>query len=178
MEEVQLKDKRFRSYISESKLLECSRIIGEQLNAHYADKNPLFIGVLNGCFHFMADLMKEVTIPCEINFTKVKSYDGTSSTGRIKTIMPLPPDIKGRHILFVEDIIDTGNTLKFLLDEAQKLEPASVEVISLLFKPDACHYDFPLKYVGLDIPNKFVVGYGLDYDGLGRNLRSIYVLKE
>lgn len=178
MEEVQLHDKTFVRYISEERILECTREIGERINEHYRDKDPVFIGVLNGCFHFMADLMKEVKVPCEINFTKVKSYEGTTSTGKIKTIMPLPPDIEGRHILFVEDIIDTGNTLKYLMEEAQKLHPASVEVISLLFKPDACHYDFPLKYVGLDIPNKFVVGYGLDYDGHGRNLRDIFVLKE
>ena len=152
-----------------------TRLIGIQLNVDYENRCPVFIGVLNGSFLFMADLLKEVDIACEVGFIRVASYHGTESTGQIKEAFGLPEDLKDRDVILVEDIVDTGFTLKYILEKVKAQNPASVTVCSLLFKPAALKEPIEeLKYVGFEIPNEFVVGYGLDYDGLGRNLKDIY----
>jgi hypoxanthine phosphoribosyltransferase len=142
----------------------------------YANKTPLLIGVLNGSFIFMADLVKELSIPCETAFVKVASYHGgTTSTRSIRTDLDLVTDIKNRHIIIVEDIIDTGHTIQYLVNKFRDGSPASVSICTLLLKPDALEVNIPeLKYTGFEIPNEFVVGYGLDYKELGRNLKGIY----
>ena len=151
--------------------------IAEKINKDYQGKTPLFLGVLNGAFLFMADLFKGINLECEISFIRVSSYSGTSSTGQLKNIIGLNDNISGRDIIVVEDIVDTGDTMKYLLDELQKSNPASVRLATILFKPAALKQNVKPDYVGFEIPLAFVVGYGLDYDGLGRNLNDIYVLK-
>jgi hypoxanthine phosphoribosyltransferase len=141
----------------------------------YENKCPILIGVLNGSFLFMADLLKELTIACEIGFIRVSSYKGTESSGEIKQAFGLPDDLENRDVIIVEDIIDTGFTAKYIVDEVKKQNPASIAVCSLLYKPAAMKQKIEeIKYIGFEIPNEFVVGYGLDYDGLGRNLTAIY----
>ena len=150
--------------------------IAAQLNSDYADKTPVFVGVLNGCFMFMADLMKEITIPCEVAFTKLSSYHGgVTSTRVIKDEYDLSINIEGRHVVLVEDIVDTGNTLNYLLAKLEVRRPASITVCALLLKPAALEHKIDeLKYIALEIENEFVVGYGLDYMEQGRNLKGIY----
>ncbi len=149
--------------------------MGIQLNVDYEKRCPIFIGVLNGSFLFMADLIKEIELDCEIDFIRVASYHGDSSTGQIKEAFGLPNNLKGRDVILVEDIVDTGLTVQYILAQLRAQEPASINVCSLLFKPAALLKPMPeLTYVGFEIPNEFVVGYGLDYNGLGRNLKDIY----
>ncbi|WP_113637082.1 hypoxanthine phosphoribosyltransferase [Nubsella zeaxanthinifaciens] len=172
---VQVHNKEFELLLEEDTIAKRIRLMAIQLNVDYENRNPLFIAVLNGSFLFMADLMKEINLPCETEFIKVASYHGTNSTGSVKDALGMPSNIKGRDIVIVEDIIDTGLTMQYILSEIAKQEPASVSVCTLLFKPDALKVEIPeLNYVGFEIPNEFVVGYGLDYDGLGRNLNHIY----
>lgn len=151
------------------------RLIGIQLNVDYENRIPVFIGVLNGSFVFLADLIKEVTISSEVTFVKVSSYKGDKSTGKIKKEIGLQIDIKDRDVIIVEDIVDTGHTLSYLLDMIHKEKPASVNVCTLLLKPKSLEKKIDeICYVGFEIPDEFVVGYGLDYNGLGRNLKDIY----
>lgn len=152
-----------------------TRLIGLQLNQDYEGRCPIFIGVLNGSFLFMADLLKEMEIPCEVGFIRVSSYKGTERSGKVKEVFGMPEDLQGRHIILVEDIVDTGFTLKYILEKVHLQQPASVRVCTLLYKPAAIQTPIKeLEYIGFEIPNEFVVGYGLDYDGLGRNLKDIY----
>jgi hypoxanthine phosphoribosyltransferase len=150
--------------------------IGIQLNIDYANSHPVFVGVLNGSFLFTADLIKQIDIPCEITFTKLASYyGGTSSTRKIRDDIDFIVDIKGRDVLIIEDIVDTGNTARYLIDKLKAQNPSSIKLCSLLLKPAALETKVDeLKYVGFEIPNHFVVGYGLDYKEMGRNLRDIY----
>ncbi|WP_317258928.1 hypoxanthine phosphoribosyltransferase [Hymenobacter tibetensis] len=145
-----------------------------QLNQEYANKTPLFVAVLNGSFMFAADLMKAMHIPCEISFIRVASYQGTSSTGKVQEVLGLTEDIAGRHVVVLEDIVDTGHTMKMLLDTLGAQAPASLEVATLFMKPECLQHELAIRYVGLSIPNDFIVGYGLDYDGLGRNYPDVY----
>lgn len=177
MSEVKIHDKNFTTYISSDKIQSRIREIGLQVDTELGEKKPIFLGVLNGAFRFASDLLSHVDTDCEINFIKVQSYSGTESTGAVKEMIGLNTDISGRDIIIVEDIVDTGHTLTYLLDILKKKNPASVRIATLLFKPDAYLKDFPLDYVGFEIPNLFVVGYGLDYDGYGRNLNDIYQIK-
>jgi hypoxanthine phosphoribosyltransferase len=175
---IQIHDQTFEILIQKENIEKRIRLMGIQLNLDYEKRCPIFIGILNGCFLFMADLLKEVSIPCEVAFVKVSSYKGTNSSGKIKETLGLPEDLHNRDIILVEDIVDTGFTLGYLLQEIQKQKPASVKVCSLLLKPDALKVPIEaLEYVGFEIANEFVVGYGLDYDGLGRNLTDIYSVK-
>lgn len=178
MKTIALHDKQFEIEIPEAKLLEVVKDLGSKLNADYEGKRPLFIAVLNGSFMFASDLLKEITIRCEISFTKMSSYQGTDSTGEVNELIGISADLKGRHVVILEDIVDTGNTLQKLHRIFKDKSVASVKVVSLLFKPDAYKHDLPVDYVGLEIANDFIVGYGLDYDELGRNLRDIYKLVE
>lgn len=172
-----IKGKTFVPFITANAIQERIRELAEQINQEYTDKHPLFVVVLNGAFLFAADLMKQVTIPCEITFIRVASYAATASTGQLKQILGLNESIAGRDLIVVEDIVDTGLTICEVCDQLRAQGPTSVAIATLLFKPDALKKDLTLQYVGFAIENKFVLGYGLDYDGLGRNTPDILVLQ-
>jgi len=175
MNNIQIHEKDFELFLENESISKRTRLIGVQLNVDYENRCPIFIGVLNGSFLFMADLLKEVDIPCEVGFIRVASYHGTESSGQVKEAFGLPTDLHNKDVILVEDIVDTGLTLKYILSKVYEQQPASVTVCSLLFKPTALKQPIAeLTYVGFEIPNEFVVGYGLDYDGLGRNLNDIY----
>lgn len=176
MQRVTLKDKTFVPYITSDKIQESVRQMSKKINADLANDTPLFLVVLNGSFMFAADLLKEVTIPCEISFIKLASYHGTSSTGTVTEMIGLTEEIKGRTVVVVEDIVDTGVTIEKLVALLIKKEVKQIKIASFLLKPDAYTKDIKVDYVGMEIPNDFVVGYGLDYDGLGRNMKDIFVL--
>ncbi len=172
---IQIDDKDFDLMIEYDQIKKRTRLIGIQLNVDYDNRVPVFVGVLNGSFIFMADLMKEVTISSEVTFVKVSSYDGAVNTGVIKQEIGLQMDLKDRDVILVEDIVDTGATLQFLIDLIKKENPASICVCTLLLKPESLKQEIDeITYVGFEIANDFVVGYGLDYKGLGRNLKDIY----
>jgi hypoxanthine phosphoribosyltransferase len=171
---VRLYDKSFRLYKSETEILSLVKNIANRINDDYIGKRPLLVPVLNGSFLFAADLLKELKLDCELSFVKVVSYHGTSSNGNPTTLIGLNQNIEGRHVIIIEDIVDSGRTLSKILPLLQQQNPASLKVASLLFKPKALQVPVNIDYVGEEIPNDFIVGYGLDYDGLGRNLRDIY----
>ncbi len=176
MQRVTLKDKTFVPYITSDKIQESVRQMAKKINTDLAQDMPLFLVVLNGSFMFAADLLKEVTIPCELSFIKLASYHGTSSTGTVTEMIGLTEEIKGRTVIVVEDIVDTGVTIEKLVALLNKKEVKQIKIASFLLKPDAYTKDIKVDYVGMEIPNDFVVGYGLDYDGLGRNMKDIFVL--
>ena len=176
MKTVQLKDRTFRLSIPSEKIQEEVKRVAEQINTDLEGKNPIFLCVLNGAFMFAADLMKYVTIPCEITFVKLSSYSGVMSTGTVKEVIGLNEDVEGRTIVIVEDIIDTGLTIEKILDSLHRFHPADIKVASFLQKPEALKVQVPLDYIAIKIPNDFIVGYGLDYDGYGRNLTDIYTV--
>lgn len=178
MNTVQVKDKQFALYISEEKLLARVKELADQMNADLAGKNPLFLVVLNGSFVFAADLLRDITIPCEITFVRVASYEGVSSTGEVKQLLGLTQNIEGRTVVIVEDIIDTGFTMKELLRMLEEKHPAEIHISSLLVKPGNLQVDLNIPYRCFNIENDFIVGYGLDYDHEGRNLRHIYQVVE
>lgn len=178
MELITVKDKSFKPYISEEDLQASIKDVATQINTDYKGSEPLFLGVLNGSFMFFADLLKSVDLECKVSFVKLASYEGTSTTGKVNELIGLSESIEGRDVIIVEDIVDTGNTLVKLHDILSKGNPKSIKIATLLYKPEAYKKDHSIDYVGLEIPNAFVLGYGLDYDGLGRNLSSIYVLNE
>ncbi|MBV7441296.1 hypoxanthine phosphoribosyltransferase [Weeksellaceae bacterium TAE3-ERU29] len=171
-------DKEFVPFLSEEEIQQGVQKVADAIYEDFKNEIPIFIGVLNGVVIFFSDLLKAYSGDCEIAFMQMKSYQGTSSTGEVKNLMDIPAEmVKDRHIILVEDIVDTGNTLQ-LLHEMMKSKPiASVKTATLLFKPEAYKKDLKIDYIGLSIPNKFVVGYGLDYDGIGRNIPAIYQLK-
>ena len=177
MSTIQVLDKTFEPYLKEAAIQEKITELAGQLNLAYADKRPLFLSLLNGAFLFTADLFKQITIEAEVSFIKLASYKGTSSTGNVITAIGLDINVKDRHIIILEDIIDTGKTLHHYLPQLENMQPASVKIAVLLNKKEALQYPVQVDYTCFDIPNKFVVGYGLDYDGLGRNSRDIYQLK-
>jgi len=178
MQLVQVRDKQFEPYLSEAVILEKVKGLAAQLNKDYEGKRPLLLSILNGSFIFAADLFKHITIEAEISFIKLASYKGTRSTGHVITAIGLDTDITNRHVIIIEDIIDTGKTLTAFLPQLYNQQPASLKVAVLLHKPEATVYPIHIDYCCFSIPNKFVVGYGLDYDGLGRNLPAIYQLHE
>ena len=173
---VTLHDKTFVPYLSEEKIKDRLAELGQKISQEYEDKNPLLLAVLNGSFVFAADLMRAIDIPAHISFIRLASYKGTKSSGRIQEVVGLYEDITDRHVIVVEDIVDTGRTMEHLLNTLAGQGAASVEVATLLHKPEATEAVLDLRYVGFTIPPKFVVGYGLDYDGLGRNLPALYCL--
>lgn len=175
---IRVHDKEFEPYLTAEEINARIRIIAAQINADYAGKKPLFIAILNGAFMFASDLFKEITIDAEICFIKLASYKGTKSSGHVITAIGLDMDIIGREVIIVEDIVDTGKTLNEFLPQLQHQQPASMSIAALLHKPEATVYPLKIDYLGFTIPNKFVVGYGLDYDGLGRNIRELYRLCE
>ena len=175
---VKIKDKTFRTFIPEDQIAERVKAVAERINKDLADKNPLFLAVLNGSFIFAADLMRDITIPCEISFVKLASYQGTTSTGVIKEVIGLNEELAGRTVVILEDIVDTGFTIKRMIETLGTRGPESVHVCTLLLKPGKLQVPLNVEYVAMEIPNDFIVGYGLDYDQQGRNLRDIYTLVE
>jgi len=173
---VHIHDKVFVPFISQGDIAARVQQLAAQLSADYAGKRPLLIGILNGSFIFAADLFRGLTIEAEISFIKLASYKGTSSTGHVVTAIGLEESLAGRDVIIVEDIIDTGKTLSSFLPTLHQLQPASVRIATFLTKPTALQYDIKADYCAFEIENKFVVGYGLDYDGLGRNLQALYIL--
>jgi hypoxanthine phosphoribosyltransferase len=178
MSNITLFDKTFEPYIPESLIQEKIKELGEIISKEYQGKKPLFIGVLNGSFMFAADLFKQITIEAEICFIKLASYKGTKSTGNVITAIGLDTDIRDRHLILLEDIIDTGKTMNEFIPQLSHQQPASIKMAVLLHKPDATIYPIQIDYCCFSIPDRFVLGYGLDYDGFGRNLKEIYQLKE
>jgi hypoxanthine phosphoribosyltransferase len=175
---IQVLDKKFKPYIKAQQIQEQVDKLAKQLNEDYADKKPLFIAILNGSFMFASDLFKELTIDAEICFIKLASYKGTKSTGNVITSIGLDIPLKGRHVVIIEDIVDTGKTLHEFLPQLENQQPASLKIAALLHKPEALVYPLKIDYIGFIVPNKFLLGFGLDYDGLGRNLKEIYQLVE
>ena len=178
METITILDKQFVPYLSAEEIQEKVAILAKQFNEEYADKKPLFLSILNGSFLFTADLFKKLTIDAEVCFVKLASYKGVSSTGNVITAIGLDTNLKDRHVIILEDIIDTGKTLHHFLPQLQSLQVASLKIAVLLNKTEALAYPVKVDYACFDIPNKFVVGYGLDYDGLGRNLADVYQLAQ
>lgn len=166
------------SFITEAQIQERISELAARINEDYQGKNPLFIGILNGSFMFVSDLMKTVSIDCEVAFIRMSSYAGMESTGSVKQVLGLQDNVFGRHIVLLEDIVDSGLTMDQTVAFFEDRGPKSVEIATLLLKPDNLEKKLSLKYVGFEIPEKFVVGYGLDYDGHGRNLKDIYQLQE
>jgi len=173
---VTIKDKQFKPYISQEQISEAVKKIAGSINNELEKEQPLFLVVLNGSFMFAADLLKEVSIPCEISFIKVASYHGTTSSGSVTELIGLSEDVSGRTVVIVEDIVDTGVTLDKLFTVLKRKNVKQIKVATALLKTEAYKKDLKIDYVGIEIPNNFVVGYGLDYDGLGRNLKEIYIL--
>ena len=173
---VQVRDKTFKLVIPEKLIQQEVTRIAEIMNAELADRDPIFLGILNGAFMFAGDLYKQLTFPCQITFLKLASYSGTRSTGTVKQLIGINLDLKDRCVVVLEDIVDTGVTLETIIRQLSGYEPAEIRVATFLHKPDATIREVRLDYVGMEIPNDFILGYGLDYDGYGRNFREIYRL--
>ena len=174
MDKVKILDKEFKLFISEKQIQEAVELMARRMNKELKGKKVFLIGILNGCFMFAADLVRHLDLDCAITFLKLASYQGTSSTGKVKRLIGLNEDIKDQTVVVLEDIVDTGITLDFIQKQLRGYEPAEIKLATLLFKPEACRQDVSLDYVGIEIPDDFVVGYGLDYNGCGRNLKQIY----
>ncbi len=178
METVKILDKEFELFIPEEKIYKAIDELASQIKKDMAEEDPIFLGILNGVFLFAADLMKRIDFPCTISFLKLASYQGTSSTGKIKRLIGLNEDIKNRTVVVLEDIVDTGFTIQHIKKQLIGYEPKEIKIATLFFKPDAFRTNDEIHYIGMKIPNEFIVGYGLDYDGYGRNLRNVYKLKK
>jgi hypoxanthine phosphoribosyltransferase len=174
METIQVKDKRFSIFIPAAQIESVVSVMAGKINRDFEGKNPLFIAILNGSFVFAADLLRKISIPCNISFVKFSSYAGTATTSKVKELIGLNEELRNRHVILVEDIIDTGLTIGQLLEELKKYEPADVRIACFCHKPDAFKKSYRIDYIGMSIPDEFIVGYGLDYDGFGRNLPDIY----
>lgn len=175
---IKIKDLTFKTFIPEKEILQCVKTVAEKINHDMTDKNPLFLAVLNGSFVFAADLLRNITIPCEVSFVKLASYQGTISTGEVKEVIGLNEDITGRTVVIVEDIVDTGYTMKRMLETLGTRNPESLHICTLLLKPEKLQVPLNIEYAAMEIPNDFIVGYGLDYDQQGRQLRDIYTVVE
>lgn len=173
---ITILDKSFVPFIEQNAIEKRISTLATQIDIDYKDRCPLFVVVLNGAFLFATELLKNISLDCEITFVRLASYSQTESSGKIREIIGLEEKIAGRDVIIIEDIVDTGLTMKQLLEQITKLDPASIEIATLLHKPEALRTPIKMRYIGFEIPNKFVVGYGLDYDGLGRNLNALYVL--
>ena len=178
MSTIRIKDKTFRISIPEAEIKSRVKALAEQISKDMAEKTPLFLGVLNGSFIFAADLMREMTIPCEISFVKLASYQGTTSTGKIKEVLGINENLSGRTVIIVEDIVESGQTIKRMIESLGTRNPASVHICTLFFKPEKLQEELELDYVAFRIPDDFIVGYGLDYDQQGRELKDIYTIVE
>ncbi len=178
MDKVCLHDKTFTLYLGSSKIQKSIEVIADSLNNDYADKNPVFIGILNGSFLFVADLVRRFKGNCDVSFIRLSSYEGTSSKGVVDELIGLHEDIQNRDVVVLEDIVDTGNTLEKVFELLIKKKPRTIKIATFLFKPGAYTKNIPIDYCALEVGNDFLVGYGLDYNGLGRNLENIYVVEE
>lgn len=175
---IKLHDKYFKPYLSEEQILTAVKTIAEKIAVDYKDKTPVFVGVLNGAFMFVSDFLKAYPYPCEVSFIKLSSYQGLTSTGIVETLLDPPDNIQGRSVIILEDIIDSGRTLKELVHIFNRTNVAEYKIASLFYKSEVYNGEYPIDYVGIDIPDKFIVGYGLDYNELGRNLREVYQLNQ
>ena len=178
MKKIKVLDKNFEIYLPSQKIQARIAELAEEISRDMKTKNPIFIGILNGSFMFASDLFKKIDIDAQITFLKLASYQGTSSTGTVKQLIGLNQDLKGQHVVILEDIVDTGITLEIIIRQLSGYQPESIKVVSLLFKPEACQKEVELDYTGFEIPNDFIVGYGLDYNGFGRNYEDIYSMVE
>ena len=178
MDTVKIKDKSFRVSIPETEIKQRVKALAEQMSKDLEGKNPIFLGVLNGSFIFAADLMREMTVPCEISFVKLASYQGTTSTGKVREVLGINENLSGRTVVIVEDIVESGQTMKQMIESLGTRNPESVRICTLFFKPEKLKEDLNLDYVAFSIPDDFIVGYGLDYDGLGRELKDVYTIVE
>jgi hypoxanthine phosphoribosyltransferase len=174
MQQIQIHDKTFEISILHEEIRASTRRVAMRINEDLKGKTPIFVCILNGSFMFASDLLKEITLPCEVSFVKMASYKGTKSSGIVKELIGFNESLKNRTIVIVEDIVDSGNTMGLIISKLKELGVEEVKIATLLLKPDAYKKDIPLDYVGLSIPNDFIVGYGLDYNGHGRNLKDIY----
>lgn len=177
-EVIKVHDKQFELFISEDRIQREVSRIAEEMNRDLAHKDPIFLGILNGAFMFAGDLYKQLTFPCQITFLKLASYSGTQSTGTVKQLIGINLDLKDRFVVVLEDIVDTGVTLETIIRQLSGYEPSDIRVATFLHKPEATLREVKLDYVGLEIPNDFILGYGLDYDGYGRNFKEIYQVVE
>ena len=178
MEIIKVLDKEFKLYIKQEEIEHVINDIANQINVEYKDKNPLFLVMLNGAFMFASQLFKELTIDCETSFVKYASYDGTQSTCEVKELIGLNSSLEGRDVIIIEDIIDSGFTMKCLIQKLEAMKVSSVKIATMLFKPNAFKFDYKIDYIGMNIGNEFIVGYGLDYNQHGRNYGSIYKVVE
>ena len=174
MKKVKVRDKEFSLFLTAEEIDKAVKKVADMINTDMMGRDPLFLCVLNGAFIFASDLLKKVEVDCEISFVKLSSYVGTQTTNSVRELIGLDQVVADRTVVIVEDIIDTGITMAYTLDKLRKLGASDVKIATLLFKPEAFKKDYPIDYVGLVIPNEFIVGYGLDYDGHGRNLPDIY----
>lgn len=174
---VKLHDKNFRVMIPAEKIDQAVEAVAQEIYNDYKEcDTPIFLGVLNGSFMFLSDLMKKLPFACEISFVKLASYEGTASTGKVNELIGINGSLKGRHVVIVEDIVDTGRSIAHMIETLKEQEPASVEVCTLFFKPASYSEKHPIRYRALEIGNEFIVGYGLDYNQLGRNFKDVYVV--
>lgn len=178
MEKIKLLDRRFKTMIPAEEIDKAVQRVADQLNERYAGKTPIFVGVLSGAFLFLSDLVRKTTFDCRLAFVKISSYEGTQSTGSIKQHLGIDFDIEGKDVIIVEDIVETGHSMNYLLDYLKERNPASISICTLFFKPEKFLYEYNIDYVAMPIGNEFIVGYGLDYNQIGRNLKDIYVLDE
>lgn len=174
IKKIQVKDKEFELFINAETINNAVTRVAQKLNEDLKGKNPIFLVVLNGAFIFASDLIKKVTVDCEVSFVKLSSYEGTRSTTMVKELLGLNEILKGRTVVVIEDIIDTGNTMESMISKLTEMQAGEVKIVTFLFKPEAFTRNFKIDYIGMEIPIKFIVGYGLDYDGYGRNLPDIY----
>ena len=177
MNTIQALDKEFGPSITAAEILTQVRRVASEINRDYQGESPLFLVVLNGAFIFAADLMREISLPSEVSFVKLASYEGTSTTGTVREVIGLNTDITGRPVIIVEDIVESGITMAHMIDTLKKQNPKSIDICTLLLKPQKMEVKLDIRYVAMDIPNDFILGYGLDYNGLGRGLKDIYTLK-
>lgn len=178
MKEVQVLGKKFKVSIPSETIQESIKLMAKKMNTDLAGKDVIFLGILNGCFMFAGDLFKHIDLPCQITFLKLASYQGTSSSGNVKRLIGINENIEGKTVVILEDIIDTGNTLENIIKQLAGYDPLEIKVATLLYKPQAYKKELLIDYVGMEIPNSFILGYGLDYDGFGRNLSDIYTIIE
>ncbi|MDB9775530.1 hypoxanthine phosphoribosyltransferase [Vicingaceae bacterium] len=178
MKEISVLDKTFKRFKNVEEINTSIKVIAEKINKDYEGKTPLFLGVLNGCFLFAADLLREITLDCEVSFVKVASYKGMKSTGEVNQLIGLDRSLEDRDVIIIEDIVDTGNTIENIVELLTKAGCNSIKIATFLLKPEAYKKSIKVDYVAMEIANKFVVGYGLDYDGFGRNVKELYVLKD
>lgn len=176
MNRIKVLDKEFVPSITAEEIMTQVRRVASEINRDYEGESPLFLVVLNGAFVFAADLMREITLPAEISFVKLASYDGLASTGTVREVIGLNTDITGRPIIIVEDIVESGITMAHMMDTLKRQNPKSIDICTLLLKPEKLEVRLDIRYVAMEIPNDFILGYGLDYDGLGRGLKDIYTL--